>query len=192
MIISSQKINQQGLVLFIALIALVAMSLAAVALIRSVDTSTLIAGNLAFKQSSLMTADSSISLASNYIRANGGSSTLDNNVANVGYHATAKNLDYKAAATWTNVNSILASGAGFTAGVDSSGNTVRYLIERMCKSQGPATSGNCLLAAVVGAQSNTGCPGGCPSSPGTTPVYRITSRVTDSKNTVSFMQAYIY
>ena len=46
-------IKQRGVVLFIALIALVAMSLAAVALVRSVDTATIIAGNLAFKQSEL-------------------------------------------------------------------------------------------------------------------------------------------
>ena len=42
--------TQRGLVLFFALIALVAMSLAALALVRSVDTSTLISGNLAFRQ----------------------------------------------------------------------------------------------------------------------------------------------
>ena len=41
--------RQHGLVLFFALIAMVVMSLAAVALIRAVDTSTLIAGNLACK-----------------------------------------------------------------------------------------------------------------------------------------------
>ena len=42
--------GQSGVVLFIALIVLVAMSLAGVALVRSVDTNLLIAGNLAFKQ----------------------------------------------------------------------------------------------------------------------------------------------
>ena len=40
--------KQSGVVLFISLIILVAMSLAGIALIRSVDTSNLIAGNLAF------------------------------------------------------------------------------------------------------------------------------------------------
>ena len=41
---------QQGVILFIALIVLVAMSLAGIALMRSVDTNVLIAGNLAFRQ----------------------------------------------------------------------------------------------------------------------------------------------
>jgi Tfp pilus assembly protein PilX len=40
----------RGAVLFIALIVLVAMTLAGIAIMRSVDTATLIAGNLAFKQ----------------------------------------------------------------------------------------------------------------------------------------------
>ena len=48
------------MVLFFALIALVVMSLAAVALIRSVDTSTMIAGNLAFKQSATTSGDSGV------------------------------------------------------------------------------------------------------------------------------------
>lgn len=56
-------LKQRGVVLFFALIALVAMSLAAVALIRSVDTSTLIAGNLAFKQATKNSAEAGIEAA---------------------------------------------------------------------------------------------------------------------------------
>ena len=46
--------SQKGVVLFFALIALVAMSLAAAALVRSVDSGVLVAGNLAFKQSAIL------------------------------------------------------------------------------------------------------------------------------------------
>ena len=49
--------RQKGIVLLVALTVLVAMSLAGVALIRSVDNTVVIAGNLAFKQSSLQVAD---------------------------------------------------------------------------------------------------------------------------------------
>ena len=41
--------SQQGVIVFIALIVLVAMTLAALSLIRSTDTGNLIAGNVAFK-----------------------------------------------------------------------------------------------------------------------------------------------
>src|SRR5438876_5372677 len=49
--------RQRGVVLFIALIVMVAMSLAAIALIRSVDTTTTVIGNLAFRQASILPAN---------------------------------------------------------------------------------------------------------------------------------------
>jgi Tfp pilus assembly protein PilX len=178
-------IKQKGLVLFVALIALVSMSLAAAALIRSVDTSTLIAGNLAFKQSAAMSADTSITLASNYIDARGGTSVLENSIPADGYYATANTLDYSAAATWTNANSEPAGGT------DSSGNTVRYVLERICAGAGASNALNCLLGESEGAKENI--PGSEPApNTGTTPVYRITSRVTGPKNTLTYIQAYIY
>jgi len=55
--------QQQGLALMVALIALVAMTLAGVALVRSIDTNALIAGNLAFRQSATMSAEQGIEAA---------------------------------------------------------------------------------------------------------------------------------
>ena len=49
--------REQGVVLFIALIVLVAMSLAGIALMRSVDTGILIAGNLGFRQNATHVGD---------------------------------------------------------------------------------------------------------------------------------------
>lgn len=178
-------LSQRGLVLFVALIALVSMSLAAAALIRSVDTSTLVAGNLAFKQSAAMSADTSITIASNYIDARGGSSVLENSIPTDGYYATANTLNYSAAATWTDANSEPAGP------MDSSGNTVRYVLERICRGAGPSDGVNCLLGESEGAKENI--PGfEPPPNTGTTPVYRITSRVTGPKNTLTYIQAYIY
>lgn len=45
--------RQRGVVLFVALIAMVVMSLAGVALIRAVDTTGSVAGNLAFREASV-------------------------------------------------------------------------------------------------------------------------------------------
>ena len=45
----SHPTRQHGVVLFIALIVMVALSLAAIALIRSVDTTNAVVGNLAFR-----------------------------------------------------------------------------------------------------------------------------------------------
>ncbi len=49
--------KQKGVVLLITLIMLVAMTLAAIALMRSVDTTNLVAGNLSFQQASVDAAD---------------------------------------------------------------------------------------------------------------------------------------
>ena len=49
--------RQRGLALFFALIAMVAIMLAAIVLVRSVDTATLISGNLAFQQNATRSAD---------------------------------------------------------------------------------------------------------------------------------------
>ena len=48
---------QHGVVLLISLIVLVAMTLAGIAVMRSVDTNVLIAGNLAFRNAALSAAD---------------------------------------------------------------------------------------------------------------------------------------
>ena len=55
--------SQRGTMLIIALIVLVAMTLAGIATMRSVDTATIMAGNLAFRQSALNAADQGIQTA---------------------------------------------------------------------------------------------------------------------------------
>src|SRR5438876_4723947 len=52
--------RQRGVVLFIALIVMVAMSLAAIALMRSVDTTSAVIGNLAFRQASILPSNFAI------------------------------------------------------------------------------------------------------------------------------------
>ena len=64
------KNRQHGVVLFIALIILVAMTLAGIALVRSVDTNNIISGNLAFKHSSLLAADRGIQAAFVWLNEN--------------------------------------------------------------------------------------------------------------------------
>src|SRR6185295_17298658 len=58
---------QRGVVLFIALIVLVAMTLAGIAMMRSVDTNNLIAGNLAFKNAASSAGDAAIEVARNWV-----------------------------------------------------------------------------------------------------------------------------
>ena len=62
--------KQQGVVLVIALIALVAISLAGVALMRTVDTSNVVSGNIGFNEAATQVADIGAEMAYAEIRAN--------------------------------------------------------------------------------------------------------------------------
>ena len=71
--LTCRRRRQRGTALFVALIMLVAMSIAAVSLVRSVDTTVVITGNLAFQQTALQVADYGIEAAAGdlvTIRAN--------------------------------------------------------------------------------------------------------------------------
>ncbi|HVF64425.1 MAG TPA: hypothetical protein VNE58_10555 [Casimicrobiaceae bacterium] len=55
--------RQRGIVVFVALIAIVMLSLAAVGLMRNVNTSTLVVGNLAFRQAAQAMASAAVEKA---------------------------------------------------------------------------------------------------------------------------------
>src|SRR2546428_13810539 len=69
---SSLPRRQRGVTLFIALIVLVAMTMAAVAMMRSVDTATVVAGNIGFRQSAVNAADQGVQAAYAWLGANVG------------------------------------------------------------------------------------------------------------------------
>ncbi len=209
-------IKQRGVVLFLALIALVVMSLAAVALIRSVDTNTIIAGNLSFRQAATTSADAGVeaAIANLFVIKNAAIAlnvisdknhpfnqtcltatyAPDCTVARPGYHSSADPaLNLTAAATWNGLNDV-------QVGTDASGNTIQYIIQRMCRTPNVAIKdADCLFS--TGAEDENGfqvklpeniCVGiGCPAV-GQTPQIRVTARVTGPKNTVSYVQAFVY
>src|SRR3546814_10518494 len=82
--------KQQGVVLFIALIVLVAMTIAGIALVRSVDTSNLIAGNLAFKQGATLSAEGGAEKAIEWLTSRNGSLELYTPERAAGYYATSQ------------------------------------------------------------------------------------------------------
>lgn len=197
--------SQRGVVLFVAMIALVVMSLAAAALIRSVDTNTLITGNLSFKQSALVSSDRGIETALAAIKA---TSVADLNLLNSsqpkGYFAfyddlAARNLDNPAILrnedTWNNY-----SLDGIPGGIEAeTQNRIRYIVQRMCRSSVPVvaeapTKDKCLLGET---KSATGSIKGTVKKkrnlkPVLSPIYRVTVRVDGPKNTVSYSQVYVY
>jgi Tfp pilus assembly protein PilX len=205
-----QPLKQRGVVLFMTLVALLAMSLAAVALIRSVDTSTMIAGNLANKQSALAAANRTVEVANLWLatmKANNNTINIlvdptllhpfNKNAPALGYYSgldpNLNLVDHTAAShlTWTDADSQLVP--------DPYGNEVRYVIQRICRAANmDIKHAKCLFSAPA---PNTGsqavrypedvCSGdGCPL-PGQTPQIRITVKTTGPRYTVSYVQAFV-
>jgi type IV pilus assembly protein PilX len=62
--------RQGGVVLLIALIVLVAMTLAGIGMMRSIDAGTLVAGNIGFREAAVATADTGVEAARAWLVAN--------------------------------------------------------------------------------------------------------------------------
>jgi type IV pilus assembly protein PilX len=204
--------RQNGVVLLIALIVLVAMTLAGIALVRSVDTGNMVAGNLAFKHGTTLAADAGINAAIAYLVPLNGTSTTYEDQAAFGYYATSQdtldltgtsNNPARARVDWDNndCSGVTASACIKPAAADTddaTGNSVKYVIHRLCQSTGDsnATSNSCVTYK---------------STSGTSPkrgelkygddkrfeplpavYYRITARATGPRNTVSFVETMIH
>lgn len=190
--------RERGAVLFIALIVLVAMMLASVALVRSVDTANVIAGNLAFKQAALQASDLGVEAAVTNLPTII-ATTLDNNVTGSGgtywYYATRRDTDASGVPTTR-----AAGSAGALTPVDWNavpvattvgGNAVRIVIDRLCRGPAPVTDieANCFHEGATGGSSNV--IGAARFTAATTVYYRVTAQVSGPRNTVSMVQAVI-
>jgi type IV pilus assembly protein PilX len=194
--------REEGVVLMIALIVLVAMTLAGLGIIRSIDTGTMVAGNIGFRQSAVATADSGIEAARAWLIAN--STTLDADNPAAGYYSTRQdNLDLTGNLTSGGSDGVNWGGSDPTQTVtafddgtpDSTGNHVYYLIHRLCSVPGSInlSTQSCATSTQNGIGSSQDAPDY--SSYGLKDknqiYYRVTSRVDGPKNTVSYVQAVI-
>jgi len=181
--------SQRGVVIFIALIVLVAMTLAGIAMMRASGSAMLTAGNLGFRQNATASGDLGLESARTWLSLQGPVTLELRNPAR-GYYAT-----------WNDKEPVVA-GEVFdpqvnNGAVDAAGNKVSFVIHRMCAVPG-ATSG-------AGAPVNQECvtvsdPGkggpkeaGSPALTGVSQVYfRVTARIEGPKNTVSYVQTMVY
>lgn len=194
--------RERGVVLLVALIVLVAMTLAAIGMMRSIDTGTLVAGNIGFRQAAVATADSGVEQARAWLMAN--VNLLNSDVPGNGYYSTRQDtLDITGNRTEGGLDGVDWGGSdpsqpvkAFSLGsVDSSGNTVYYLIHRLCSIPGSinAPGQSCAVAMISGRGSSQDAPdySSYALALKSQVYYRITARVTGPKNTVSYVQAFI-
>jgi Tfp pilus assembly protein PilX len=188
---------QRGVILFVALIVLVAMSLTGIALMRSVDTNLLVAGNLAFRQSATSAGDLGVETARAYLRTKllASQTALDADNEGDAYYATWQSgLDLYGTGTGTPFDWGTKSKS---LGTDSAGNEVSYVVHRLCQFAGSSTSAgaNCIRTSATGSASAAegstkgAATYGSAALPAPTAVYfRVTVRILGPRNTLSFVQ----
>ena len=188
---------------------LVALMLGAASLMRMVESSNQLAGNLAFKRAATLAAENGVEAAIDWLEQQG-AATLASDAAASGYYASATapvDASGNAAASdtaaidWKNdeCGSVARSACLKTRelpGVDSAGHSVRYLIQRLCSVSGtPAATGECALYIESEADSSsrgaiaygnekrlTGQPWA---------FYRITARAVGPRDTVGLVQVLV-
>ncbi len=195
---------QRGVIMFIALIVLVAMTLAALALIRSTDTGNIIAGNLAFKQGSANASDAALETAYRLLlnAEAPGVGALNNDNAFPGYHSSQPSQPEQAT-NYTTPSWMLANGGCVapSCAPDSNGNVAYYIVHRMCTQANTTYNGvggtgvpnQCATLAATGGASTGGSMSVGSYSFQTNPqiYYRVTTLVVGPRSTQAVVEAMI-
>lgn len=147
---------QRGLSLIVVLLSLVTLAFASVALIRSIDTGTLVMGNLGFKKAATIYSDRGADTAISWLESKKTDTTLYKNVTAQAYYATSQGAidatgnsrpaDPKNARPFVNWKNDSCGGCvadqtcsaclAPSAATTTDGYTQRYLISRLCACEG--------------------------------------------------------
>lgn len=213
--------HQRGASLIFALITLVALMVAAVALVRSVDSSSKILGNIAFQKDATVAAELATQSAIDYL----GKATTDltvNGADKTGYYASTPagvNVDVTGYQTpsdatrqlvdWDRISgspcSYASVGTYASCAYSPSdpvivlnGNSARYVIFRICEAAGATAGNNCAQPLVGSAvvSPNGGAIGAGQGEKNATikgqgQYYRIVVRVTGVRDAVSFTETIV-
>ncbi|MDR3299337.1 MAG: hypothetical protein LBU43_04900 [Candidatus Accumulibacter sp.] len=187
--------RQSGVVLIIALVVLIAMTLSALSLIRSVNMTNLISGNLAFRESAVLSAERGMEEALVWLRPralSGLNVDIEDAANKIHYWAKRVDPDPESGQKWDAFyDSLLPRSAPGTT--DGSGNTVTYIVHRLCERAGPVKDAdpqkeaNCSKPP-LGSSGSSYSAGGEPLPEYIQVYYRITSRVKGPRNTVVYTQ----
>lgn len=211
---------QRGVSLIFALLALGAMLLAAVALVRSVDSGAIVLGNLGFKQEATQAADRATEVARAWLLAPGGVDLTADSPAN-GYYATSLDsldptgqyttaLNKLAVVDWDANNCASypagaigpcqpAATCGTAANACGTQVAARYLISRLCPLVGAVSAVNACAKPASVALSEAAYRGeirvgaGSPKpEAATTPYYRIIVRTVGGRGAVSLTETVVH
>ncbi|MDD3328795.1 MAG: hypothetical protein PHW25_17065 [Zoogloea sp.] len=191
--------RSRGSVLAVVLVVLVVMMLGGVSLLRSVDTSALLSGNLAFKRDSVNRTSVGLNKAFETMQK---AEFIANEASDAGCNpgpctaaSTWLQLNYSPRLLETDANGvpvILKNKTEFDAKfgtikpVSEDGQEVRFLIERMCTDYGPSDESKCSVSDryELGGSYRQDKPGSI-----SLPLYRVTIRSDGVRNTQTYVQA---
>jgi type IV pilus assembly protein PilX len=189
--------KQTGVVLLVTLIALVIIMIASIALIRSTEANSLIAGNIGFKRDLVNQAERAMpTIRSKFL--SGTLSTLaarQSSLASENYSALV--LPTNASGIPTALMDTATFDSTYTANniTDSvSGVTIRYVIDRTCFAATTFNAINCIVGSSIvdfggGVKQIQGAFGGGGKIKGEeAAIYRISMRVSGPKNVETFVQ----
>lgn len=208
--------RDRGGSLVVALMLMVAMSVAALAMARMVGTDLLLAGNAAFRESAVLGSDAGSEAAIAWLTAQSAASatSLMSDQPAQGYYASVPDglLVTGAAATGTavtvgidwdddhcagrSVSRCVVAGPVLPA--DGAGNRIRFAIHRMCRQAGATQGGGNSCLSYQPAQGGGGSRGqlGYGAAlrflPGERVYYRVTTRVRGPRNTTVLTQVLVH
>lgn len=221
---------QRGVILIIALVMLITITFAGLALFRQIGLGSVIIGNLAFKQSATSAADRGVEVARAWLtsptlasipRLQGDAASGINgyfpascytSTSDWGDHSVDSSCTRAGAPefnpltyTWDDTTSTLAAGPDTDAnGMDTAGNTVRYVIHRLCNMDGSINEVREFATGVQAIQSCALASGGrqCLDqglqfaancfAQSVQPYYRVTTRVQGPRNTRSYTEVLLF
>lgn len=205
------RMPARGASLMVALIVLVMMSLGALAMVRAVGTGLLVAGNFAFRQAAVLASENGSEAAIEWLSMHVDSADVFADQPAAGYYANVlPGLDLTGAAgAAASTVDWLDDRCGGRAGIaclqpspplpaDPAGHTVRYLVQRLCRSIGSpeAAANSCLLhRSAAGGSPNRGQLSYGASkhfNPANAVYYRITVQVRGPRGTTAFTQTLVH
>jgi type IV pilus assembly protein PilX len=189
----ARRAGQHGMVLIVALIVLVAITIAGAAMMRSVDTSTLVAGNLAFQQAATHAADKGVEQAIAMLNQRALDGTLHNDDRSNGYVARrTSDENPRPGQSWQQFWQDALAPLARDAGQDQFKNHVYYIVHRECAQSRPASETQCVSSpANTAASNNSQRINPLNYRASTSVYYRITVRVVGPRRTESYVQSYV-
>lgn len=179
--------RQRGVVLFIALMAMVVMTMAALTLMRTSGTTGTIAGNLSFQQATTQATDAGVELAFQTLTS---LANPDADVTNQ-YFAFAQNVDAAGVpvVAWNRLPcyNALDPARATIACSDESAYRIQYVIDRQCSTPFVSPQASCLIEAQTDDGSRAAGHTRFQTSPAM--LYRVSVRALGPRGTASIVQA---